>query len=235
MRKEPYDVGSYVHVVKRGGRGLPIVRDDIDKWRFLLSLLHENDRFHSENWFRDLMDYKLANTFTRPPIWPEHRPIVKILAFTLMPNHFHLLLKEIRKDGVSLFMEKVGKAMTHHSNKKNREKGSLFQGPFRSRTVDSDAYLRYVAAYIMVKNVFELYPQGGLKKASENFNAAWKWAIQYPYSSLTDYSEKRACPIIDKDLLGEVIGSPIALKNLGRDFISGQKTDTALSERVILE
>lgn len=235
MRKEPYSIGSYVHVVKRGGRGLPIVRDDIDKWRFLLSLFHENDRFHSENWFRDLMDYKLANTFTRPPIWPERQPIVKILAFTLMPNHFHLLLKEIKKDGVSLFMEKVGKAMTHHSNKKNGERGSLFQGPFRSRTVDSDAYLRYVSIYIMVKNVFELYPKGGLKKAVENFDVVWKWAIQYPYSSLMDYSEKRSCPIIDKDLLGELMDSPIALKNLGRDFISGQKIDAALSEKVILE
>lgn len=235
MRKEPYAVGSYVHVVKRGGRGLHIVRDEMDKWRFLLSLLHENDKYHSENWFRDLMDHKLSHTFERPPIWPERQPVVKVLAFTLMPNHFHLLLKEIQKDGISLFMEKVGKAMTHHSNRKYGEKGSLFQGPFRSRTVDSDAYLRYVSAYIMVKNVFELYPKGGIKKALEDFNRAWEWAIEYPYSSLVDYSGKRTCPVIEKELLGEILGSPTGLKNFALDFMSGRKIDLNLSETVSFE
>lgn len=132
-------------------------------------------------------------------------------------------------------MEKVGKAMTHHSNKKYGEKGSLFQGPFRSRTVDSDEYLRYVAVYIMVKNVFELYPKEGIKKASENFDRAWEWAIEYPYSSLMDYAGKRTCPVIEKELLGEIISSPTELKNFARDFISGRKIDTNLSEMVAFE
>ncbi len=235
MRKEPYTVGSYVHVVKRGARGLPIVRDEIDRWRFLLSLLHENDLYHADNWFRDLMDHKLAQTFKRPAIWPERKSIVNILAFTLLPNHFHLLLKEIKKGGISLFMEKVGKAMTHHSNRKYGEKGSLFQGPFHSRTIDSDTYLRYVAAYIMVKNVCELYPQGGLHAASKDFNKVWEWAVQYPYSSLMDYAGKRASPILEKELLGEVFETPVDFKSFARDFISGRKGDKELPEAVIFE
>ena len=223
------------NVVKRGGRGLPIVRDEMDRWRFLLSLLHENDRYHSESWFRDLMDSKLANTFERPSVWPEREPIVSILAFTLMPNHFHLLLKEIKKDGISLFMEKMGKTMTHHSNRKYKEKGSIFQGPFHSRTIDSDTYLRYVSAYIMVKNVFELYPKGGLALSGKDFDAAWEWGITYPYSSLMDYAGKRTSPIINKELLGEIFEKPVQLKSFAHDFILGRASDTVLIKASTLE
>lgn len=63
MRKEEFTVGSYVHVVKRGTRGLPIVRDDIDRFRFLLMLTHFNDEFASLNWYRDLKDAGLHNSF----------------------------------------------------------------------------------------------------------------------------------------------------------------------------
>lgn len=235
MRKEPYTVGSYVHTVKRGGRGLPIVRDDMDKWRFLLSLFHQNDTFHSEYWFRDLMDYNLSHTLERPSIWPRREPIVSIRAFTLMPNHFHLLLKEIKDGGISCFMEKVGKTMTHHANNKYHEKGSIFQGPFHSRTVDSDTYLRYVSAYIMVKNVLELYPKGGLAGATKDFESAWGWGINYPYSSLMDYAGKRTSPIIKKELLGEIFETPEEFKNFARDFILGRSTDPDLDEKVTFE
>ena len=91
MRVEPYVVGSYVHVLKRGARGLPITRDEKDKWRFVRLLYYMNDEFKDDFWERSTIELDL---FARPEIWPEQKPIVKILAWTLMPNHFHLLLQE---------------------------------------------------------------------------------------------------------------------------------------------
>lgn len=73
MRKEPYTVGSYVHVIKRGARGTPLVRNDSDRWRFLLMLRHLNDDRRAENWFRDLMDEKIADTLNRPKVWPPEK------------------------------------------------------------------------------------------------------------------------------------------------------------------
>lgn len=66
MRQEEIQIGSYVHVVKRGTRGLPIVRDDSDRFRFLLMLTHFNDHFASLNWYRDLQDDELHNSLKRP-------------------------------------------------------------------------------------------------------------------------------------------------------------------------
>ncbi len=221
MRKEPFTVGSYVHVMKRGARGMPIVQDDGDRWRFLLMLNHFNDYFHSESWYRDLMDEKIANTLKRASSWPDKNALVAIEAFTLMPNHFHLILKEIVEGGVAKFMHKLGTGMANHANAKYKEKGSLFQGPYRLRNITEDIYFRYAGVYVMVKNTMELYP-GGLEKACKTFNDAWEWAIHYPYSSLGHYAEVVDSPILTKPFLKELFPTPGGLKTFAYDFLLGK-------------
>src|SRR3989338_7670613 len=165
MRVEPFAVGSYVHALKRGARGLPITKSLSEQRRFMRLLFYMNDHYSNEIWERET---KTLGMFGRPSEWPERRPLVKILAWTLMPNHFHLLLKEVEEGGISKFMQKLGNSMSTYANLKHKEKGSLFQGAYKARTVGDDRYLRYLAPYIMVKNVFELYP-GGLEKAMREF------------------------------------------------------------------
>jgi len=220
MRVEPYTVGSIIHVVKRGARGLPITRDDSDKWRFARLLYFANDEYRNDFWERETLHMK---PFDRPNGWPARKPLVSVLAWTLMPNHFHLLLKENHKGGVSTFMQKLCGSMSMHFNTKYKEKGSMFQGAYKSRTVDSDAHLCYLAPYIMAKNVCELYP-AGIEGAAHDFDRAWDWAVkEYPFSSLPDYVSNRNSPIIsNKELLAEVLISPEAFKTFSRDVILGK-------------
>ncbi len=223
MRVEPYAVDSYMHVMKRGARGLPIIGDETDQWRNLRLLYFKNDRFVAENWERDTKDLGM---FTRPPEWPEQNPIVRILCYTLMPNHFHVLIKEIVEGGMSLFMKKIGDSMTGTFNEKYKSKGSIFQGSYKSRTVGDDTYLRYLAVYIMVKNPMELYPKGGLAGAMKNFDDAWEWALSYQFSSLGDYAGKRlgkTSPVIEKDILGEVFANPREFKAFAKEVILAGK------------
>ena len=219
MRKEPFTVDSIVHVIKRGSRGTNIVMDDSDRWRFVLMLRHFNDEYVSENWFRDLMDEKLADTLHRPNIWSNQKKIVNILCYCLLDNHFHLLLQEIQDGGIAKFMQKLGIGMTNSFNQKYKERGSLFQGAYRSRTVEDDVYFRYVSSYIQVKNSFELYP-GGIKNASVDFNKAYNWAANYPYCSLGNYAGLRESPLIDRKLLSEIF-TPSEYKDYSKDFIDG--------------
>lgn len=234
MKREPFTVGSYVHVIKRGARGLPIFKCDADKWRCLLMLHHFNDSFHSENWYRELADEHKIRTFERFSLWPKQQPIVSVLAFTLMPNHLHLILKEVRNGGIALFMGKLGKGMTLHANIKYKEKGSMFQGPYRSRTLKSDAQLRTATMYVMVKNTFELY-RGGLDKASAEFEKAYLWGMQYAYSSLMEFNCKRDIPLVDKDILGELFPTPAAFKSFARDYIAGRTSRTSVEDSAFLE
>src|SRR3989344_2655516 len=197
MRVEPHGIDSILHVTKRGARGLDIVRDEHDRHRFGKLLFYLNDTFSDTNWI-DALKYR--RPLERPEHWPEREPLVRILAWTLLSNHFHLLLEEIREGGTAKFMQRLCGSMSAASNSKYSETGSIFQGSYRCKTVDDDSYLRYLTFYIQVKNVFDMYP-GGLAKAISNFEKAWEWALQYPYSSLRTYALDIESPIIEKELL----------------------------------
>ena len=221
MRIEPFTTGSHVHVLKRGARGIDIVRSESDRWRFLRLLFFMNDEYADTNW---MVITRGMNLFYRPRNWPQRKPLVDILAYTLMPNHVHLLLREIRSGGISLFMKKLGQSMTEHANYKYKEKGSLFQGAYKSKTIKINEYLQHLAIYIMVKNVFELYPKKGLMGAQANFENAWRWATTYPFSSFGDYAGVRAdTPIITKGILAEIFDTPQKFKSFSREVVSGGK------------
>ncbi|MBU6321240.1 MAG: transposase [Patescibacteria group bacterium] len=219
MRVEPHAIDSYVHVVRRGARGLPIVGDESDKRRFVRLLFYMNDTYLDENWSKAAR----LGVFERLEGWPEREPLVSLIAFTLMPNHTHLIARVAQEDGLPTFMRKVGQSMTNYHNKKYRQMGSLFQGSYRSKTIADDGYMQYAAAYVMVKNVFELYPNGGLRAGMEDFETAWRWAIAYPYSSLRDFVNGTFSPVLDTDLIREVLPSPHEFKGFSRDVIKGGK------------
>jgi len=215
LRVEPYTVGDFIHVFNRGNRRTAIVRDVNDKWRFLKILRFYNDKFIPEHPQRDLE--KLSGLdpanpvnplsqkgFKWPKNWPPHQPLVKILSYCLRENHFHLLLKEIIKGGLALFMKRLGNAFTGFVNLKYEEVGRVFQSPYRGKTIQEDVKnLQYVDAYIQVFNPFEDYP-GGIEQALKEFDRAFKFAFENPFCSLGESFGKRNLEIIDRDILGEM-------------------------------
>jgi REP element-mobilizing transposase RayT len=202
MRVEPYSVGSVLHVTKRGARGMEIVRDNTDRWRFVRNLFIFNDHYQPAS--RTSIRMYRSDLYSRPEEWPERKPLVAILGWTLMDNHFHLLLKEITVGGVSKFMQRFCGSMSMMFNGRHEGRGSIFQGAFKSKTIDTDEYLQYAHAYIVVKNTFENYP-GGLKKATKEFDRAWQWAEKhYPFTSFLTPAKGLASPIIDIEVFNDL-------------------------------
>ena len=218
MRVEPYASDSIVHAIKRGARGMLIVRDERDKRRFARLLFYANDTYRDEYWERNTKDMDM---FYRPAEWPERQPLVKILSWSLMSNHFHLVLKEVNDRGISKFMQKLCGSISTHFNAKYTEKGSVFQGSYKGRTANTrgDDYLKLLAVYVMIKNPFELY-RGGLKNAIQNFDEAYKWASQYPYCNLGDYTGYSNTPITEKDVFGEIFTTPLEFKEFARESLN---------------
>lgn len=216
MRIEPFGIDSVVHVTKRGTRGMNIVRDNADHMRFVRSLFFLNDSYSDPYWHEAISDLPM---FARPEHWPEREPLVHVLAWTLLSNHFHLLLQEIHEGGISKFMQKLGGSMSKCFNMKYQEKGSIFQSSYHGRVVDANAHLTYLAFYILVKNVLEMYP-GGLLAAQGNFDDAWEWASHYPFSSMQGYISGAHSPIIDgAELLADIIGKGNAFKREAKELL----------------
>ena len=104
-----------------------------------------------------------------------------------MPNHFHLLLREICAGGIAKFMQKLSTGYTMYFNLTRDRNGSLFQGSFKAQHSDSDEYLKYLFSYIHLNPV-------ELARANEDRT---KFLLSYPYSSYQDFLGKtRAHAII---------------------------------------
>ena len=120
---------------------------------------------------------------THTPYWRAKldKGEVEIISFCLMPNHFHLLLKQNTKAGVTKFMRRISNAYVSYFNKKYERVGVLFQGKFKAANIDSDAYLLHLSRYIHL-NPLEVRPLNIAKR---------RWLLNYPFSSLMEYLGKR--------------------------------------------
>ena len=196
---------------------MDIVRDIEDRRRFAKSLFILNDTHSDPNWHRETGGLSM---FERPTYWPEREPLVRVLAWTLLSNHFHVLAQEIREGGAAKLMQRLGGSMSLCYNLKYKEKGSIFQSAYHCRSVDNDAHFNYLAFYILIKNVLEMYP-GGLKAAATHFDDAWEWATRYPFSSLSGTVSGKQNPIVDdpEGLLAEIIGGGNSFKKDARELL----------------
>jgi len=102
---------------------------------------------------------------------------VKLVAFCLMPNHFHLVVKQMpsadKKTGISNLMRRVTITYSMHFHYKYNHSGALFQGRYKNVTVDSNSQLLHLSRYIH---------QNPLPLLSRS-----KSLSDYPYSSYQDY------------------------------------------------
>lgn len=220
MRKEIFGTDVIAHIVQRGARQANIVRDDADRWRFLRLLRYLNDESVPRNWEREIAPEHVRAGFKRPESWQEPKPYVSILAYCLMDNHFHILMRERVEDGITRFMQRLCTSMATHFNAKYAESGSLFQGPYRARVVSDDRHLQYLAAYIQIKNPFERYPRG-LYEAVRNYDEAFIWTQSDAFSSLADYLGMRQSSLVDTSAIREIF-EPEEIREFARDLIEGK-------------
>lgn len=196
-----FSVGDFVHCIKRGAFGNEIFRDTSDYWRFVRLLYLCNDEFQDHN-FTKLE--KTLQIFERPPHWPVRQPLVDIISWCAMPNHFHLLLRQRREGGVSKFMQRLCSSITNGYNLKYENQGSIFQAKYKPVLVLGDAHMYQLVPYINVKNVMELYPDGGLEGAFSNFDTAWEWAKENQFSSIKTFMFGASSPILSMNIINDL-------------------------------
>ena len=143
-RKIEFSVDEYYHLYNRGTDKRKIFTTSGEYSRFLILLYLCNS-----NTSVDVGDY-VRQGLTLSEIYGKEKgkELVSIGTYCLMPNHFHILIREKIKGGISLFMQKLQTAYTMYFNKKHERNGSLFQGTFKAEHITKDTYLKYLFAYI---------------------------------------------------------------------------------------
>jgi putative transposase len=148
MKKPVFADGQIYHVFNRGVDKRDIFLDDRDYLRFIHGLYEFNDikPVRNSHYF---FNHKTGNVEARKIYgYQERETIVEILVFTLMPNHYHLMLRQIKQDGIVRFMQKLGTGYTMYFNKRYERSGSLFQGRFKAVHLNSEEQFIHLPYYI---------------------------------------------------------------------------------------
>jgi putative transposase len=217
LRGQVLAEGENYHVYNRGAHKQPIFTSDEDHERFLLLLYLYNTHDHVV--MRDVLSKYSAKRFKGHGFVEifkhEHsdKSLVDILAYALMPNHFHLVLRPKEDNGIQQFLQKVCGAYSMYFNAKYDHTGTLFQGRYHAKLVDSEPYFRYLFAYVHL-NPLDLLQSDWKKAGIRCAKKASSFLTDYRFSSFKDHMDKRPEGAILADELPDFFSSKDDIRDL---------------------
>lgn len=232
--------GEIYHIVLRGVEQRKIFLDESDYYRGIFSLYEFNTTklitIRERRKERERFKRLFKNSANRDRIPDDYKRDlwIEILAFCLMPNHIHLLLRQLKSEGISKFIQKLGVGYATYFNKKYNRVGHLFQGRYKVIHVQTDDQLKNVFVYIHTNPVAikeSKWKEKGIKNPKEiiDFLENYKW------SSYQDYIGKKNFPsVTERNFLLQVLGSKKESKNFVNQWIN-YKGKIATFGDVVLE
>lgn len=166
-RQTPFITGEFYHIFNRSIYRQPIFKRKNDVERFIQVMIYyaqisPSIKFSYYKLNRDKYKTDLNNR------------IVTLISYCIMPNHFHISIKQEKDKGIQIFMQKALNSYSHYYRIKYHEKGPLFESVFRSIHVETDEQLLHLSRYHHLNPV----SSGLIKDPSA-----------YPFSSYRQYLE----------------------------------------------
>jgi REP element-mobilizing transposase RayT len=148
--------GAVYHFTCRGNEKKDIFKDNLDRESFLEILIQSQKIYQ-----------------------------IRLFAYVLMDNHFHLLL-ETPLGNWGQFMRRFNITYTVYFNRTHNRVGHLFQGRYKSILVEKESYLSELSRYI------HLNPLRVKKLKDKTLAEQWNYLTNYTWSSLNGYITQRA-------------------------------------------
>lgn len=168
-RKTELANGSYYHIFNRGVEKRDIFSEKEDLDRFFQSMTE----FNTESPVGSIYENYFRKNKLRMPLSKKDK-LVDFVCYCLNPNHYHFILKQIKEDGISKFMQRLGTGYTNYFNQKYRRSGVLFQGPFKAVHIDSNEYLLHLSVYVNLNNKVHRLGSEASKSSWEEFTGKYK-------------------------------------------------------------
>lgn len=197
-RKTPLISGQYYHIFNRGINRQPIFLSNHDYNRALTTLFF----YRYSSLPMKLSHFLLQNANKQQSILTNltsTQQIVEITAYCLMPNHFHLILKQILDNGISTFLSNFQNSYTKAFNAKHKRNSVLLDRQFKSVHIETEEQLLHLTRYlhlnpysasIIPKNQILTYPWSSIQEfVSGNYK------ISNPNSTI-DIKPKQYSPFV---------------------------------------
>lgn len=211
QRKIKFVVGEYYHVFNRSINKEPIFTNTKDCKRAVKAFGYY--RFEKPpirlSYFLALGVDARDNVMNS--LDQKSEAVVDIVSFCLMPNHFHLLLKQNKENGISKFLALFQNSYTRYFNTKYSRNGHLFQGQFKATRMEDTDQLIHVNRYIHLNP----YSSHVVKNLSD--------LEHYPYSSLPEFLGSYQYGFCKKNIVLAVFPTVQAYKNFVFDQADYQR------------
>jgi REP element-mobilizing transposase RayT len=162
--------GAYFHIYNRGNRKEDIFLEESDFRFFILRL--------RQYLFPDLKDKARLNLLPKDSF--------SLICYCLMPNHFHLILRQNSDIPTSKLLLRVCTSYSRYFNKKYDKVGHIFQDQFKQLMIGNDNYLKWLSCYI-----HQNPKVAGIVKSLEH----------YRWSSYNNFIGKEVSNICDKEII----------------------------------
>ncbi|HSW58187.1 MAG TPA: transposase [Dehalococcoidales bacterium] len=147
-----YVENGYYHIYNRGVDKRLIFQDGQDYAVFrsyLKEYLQPKDEVALSRKAADLkIPAKEKNKILRSLQLNNYSQHINLLAYTLMPNHFHFFLKQKSPDAIGKFMSSLCTRYSTYFNRKYNRTGALFQGVYKAVLIDNEAQYIHISRYI---------------------------------------------------------------------------------------
>jgi REP element-mobilizing transposase RayT len=187
-RRPAYLAGRYYHLYNRGAHRVSVFREP-DNYLYVLHRIK-----------------KYVKAFHIDPI-----------AYCLLPNHYHLLVRQGGRRRASLLPQSVFNGYSKAYNKRYGHSGTLFEGPCRVRTVEDESHLLHLCRYIHANPV-----RHGLVPTM----ADW------PYSNYLEWIGERAGSLVDRRFVLAHFESPEQYSKFVHDYVLDPQLPRALQDHL---
>jgi len=178
-KRPEYLPGHFYHFYNRGARRISIFREE-DNYLFVL---------------RKMKEY--CRSLALIPI-----------AYCLMPNHYHFLIRQDGENRAGLLPQRVFNSYSKAYNKRYEHSGTLFEGNYRVTLVENEAHLLHLCRYIHANPV-----KHGLVID----------LMEWPYSNYLEWVGERNGTLVDRDFVREHFVSPQSYQEFVLDYLIERK------------
>ncbi|MEW5871789.1 MAG: transposase [Chloroflexota bacterium] len=174
-RRPDYDPGQFYHIYNRGAHGVSIFREQ-DNYLYVLRKVK-----------RYAVDFSLS-----------------VIAYCLMPNHYHFLVRQEADHGAGLLPQRVFNSYSKAYNLRYQHSGTLFQGPYQAIHITQESHLLHLCRYIHANPV-----KDGLVSGLED----------WPYSNYLEWIGARPGVLVDREFVQAHFPEPCSYADFVGDFL----------------
>jgi putative transposase len=228
LRKEKFIPGEYYHIYSRVISGTPYFKNNTNAAKLTQAFLLSNSTKSGA-----AFDY-LRHAKTRTRLAPKTdfgiirnaidiarrgEKLADVLCYSVMTNHYHLLLKELKENGITDFLRSCNTSIAKYINIKTGRTGPLFESRFKSKHINSNKYLVHLSLYIHLNPLDFLGNPDWREHKFKNWHSEKGKLLAYPWSSLKNF--------LDNDFKNPIIsGTEI----ISEQFSGGRDYETFLRE-----